>query len=113
MPVPERSIFKAARRSAMAAAPRAPDPAEAERHPIYRQESGAIMGIKARSLKCKPGQEHILRRIGVALVIHWDDLPDELQDSVIDQAALVIDEANSPPPSRVEVEDFLRSVRVT
>jgi hypothetical protein len=43
--------------------------------------------IKAKGLKYKAGQEHILRRMGAALIIHWDDLPDALQDTVIDQAA--------------------------
>jgi hypothetical protein len=73
---------------------------------------GAIMtDIKARSVKCKADQEHILRRIGAALIIHWDDLPDALQDRVIDQAVLVAD-AVSAPPCREDVESFIRTVRV-
>ncbi|MBL8551802.1 MAG: hypothetical protein JNJ73_17580 [Hyphomonadaceae bacterium] len=69
--------------------------------------------IKERSLKCKPRQEPILRRVGAALIVHWDDLPDALQDAVIDQAVLMTDEPDAPVPSRADVETFIRSVKVT
>jgi hypothetical protein len=110
---PERSVFKTTGGgSAPPPVIPATDAADGERHPIYRR-GAAMADVKERSLKYKPRQEHILRRIGAALIIHWDDLSDEMQDAVIDQAVLMIDEADAPLPTRADVETFIRSVKVT
>ena len=45
----------------------------------------------AVTLKYKDADEHLLRRLGQAVVLQWDELPDNLQDVLIDQAAAVLD----------------------
>lgn len=62
------------------------------------------------TLKAKPSQEHLLRRLGQALVLQWEELPDGLQDVLIDQAVLVDDRE---PTTQGEVETFIRSVKST
>jgi hypothetical protein len=68
--------------------------------------------VMALTLKYKHAQEHLLRRLGQAMVLQWDELPDELQDVLIDQAAAVEDrdEAAHGPD---EIETFIRSVKTT
>ena len=60
------------------------------------------------TLKVKESQEHLLRRLGQAMVLHWEDMPSELQDALIDQAVLVVDRE---PATQGEVETFIRSTR--
>lgn len=62
----------------------------------------------ALTLKVKASQEHLLRRLGQALVLQWEELPDGLQDVLIDQAVLV---ADSEPATQSEVETFIRNVK--
>lgn len=64
----------------------------------------------ALTLKYKEAQEHLLRRLGQAVVLQWDELPDELQDVLIDQAAGVVDRDEAPHASR-DIETFIRSVK--
>lgn len=63
-----------------------------------------------RSLKYRDGQEYLLRRIGSAIVLQWDALPDELQDLIIDQAAIIDDPSDAPHSAR-DIEDFVRNVK--
>ena len=62
----------------------------------------------AVTLKVKDAQEHLLRRLGQAVVLQWEELPHGLQDVLIDQAVLV---ADREPASQSEVETFIRGVR--
>lgn len=64
----------------------------------------------ALTLKYKDEQEHLLRRLGQALVLQWDELPDELQDVLIDQAVAVVDRESAEAG---EIETFIRSVKTT
>jgi hypothetical protein len=64
----------------------------------------------ALTLKYKDAQEHLLRRLGQAVVLQWDELPDELQDLLIDQATLVND-ASDGPHAAADIESFIRSVK--
>ena len=66
---------------------------------------------EAKTVKYRPEQEYLLRRLGEALVVQWDALPDELQDLLIDQAALVQDREDAPHATG-DIENFLRSARV-
>ena len=63
-----------------------------------------------RTLKYREGQEYMLRRLGSALVLQWDQLPNTLQDLLIDQAALVNDREDSAHEV-ADVEAFLRSIK--
>lgn len=60
------------------------------------------------TLKLKDGQEHLLRRLGQALVLHWEEMPDGLQDVLIDQATMVTDRE---PASQSDIEQFIRTVK--
>jgi len=66
---------------------------------------------EAKSVRCRPEQEHILRRLGEALVVQWDALPDGMQDLLIDQAALV-EGREDAPHATADIERFIRTVRV-
>jgi len=62
----------------------------------------------AVTLKVKESQEHLLRRLGQAVVLQWEELPDGLQDVLIDQAVMVTDRE---PTSQSEIETFIRAVK--
>lgn len=66
--------------------------------------------VVPRSLKYRETQEHLVRRLGAAVVLQWDELSDEMQDLLIDQAVVVED--GEPSDSR-EIESFIRSVKTT
>jgi hypothetical protein len=63
-----------------------------------------------RTLKYREAQEHLLRRLGGALVLQWDALPDDLQDLLIDQAAMVEDRDERAVATR-DIESFIRTVK--
>ena len=66
--------------------------------------------VVQKTLKYSERDEHLLRRLAGALVLQWDQLPDELQDLIIDQAAAVDD--RDPAPHEVsDIERFVRAVR--
>lgn len=67
--------------------------------------------VMAITLRYKEAQEHLLRRLGQAVVLHWDELPDELQDLLIDQAAVVEDREDAPHATG-DIEGFIRSVKL-
>ena len=67
---------------------------------------------EAKTVKYRPEQEHLLRRLGEALVVQWDALPDELQDLLIDQAAVVEDREEDAPHATADIEDFIRDAKV-
>jgi hypothetical protein len=62
------------------------------------------------TLKYKEADEHLLRRLGQALVLQWDELPDGLQDVLIDQASMVEDR-DEAAHSAGEIEGFIRGVK--
>ncbi len=62
----------------------------------------------ALTLKVKDAQEHMLRRLGQALVLQWEELPYGLQEVLIDQAVIV---ADREPTSQSEIETFIRGVK--
>ncbi|MES1159089.1 MAG: hypothetical protein ABUL42_04260 [Terricaulis silvestris] len=64
----------------------------------------------ARTLKVRERDEHLIRRLGSALVLQWDALPDDLQDLLIDQAVIVEDPTEAPNV-RGDIETFLRTAK--
>jgi len=63
-----------------------------------------------RTLKYASATEHFVRRLGSALVLQWDALPDSLQDLIIDQAAIVEDSSDDAHGPR-DIEDFIRKAQ--
>lgn len=68
--------------------------------------------VVAKTVKYRADQEHVLRRLGGALVLQWDALPEDLQDLIVDQAAIVDDREDAPHESG-DIENFIRSAKVT
>jgi hypothetical protein len=66
---------------------------------------------EAKTVKYRPEQEYLLRRLGEALVVQWDAMPDDLQDLLIDQAAVVADREDAPHATG-DIENFIRSTKV-
>lgn len=50
------------------------------------------MEITPRILDCPAGHEHIVRRLGKAVVVQWDALPKPVQDLILKQAVLMHDQ---------------------
>ena len=75
-------------------------------------DNGGPRPPKAMALTLKYGddQEHLLRQLGQALVLQWDELPDELQDVLIDQASGVEDR-DEAAHGAAEIESFIRNVK--
>ncbi len=67
-------------------------------------------GVTQRTLKYREADEHLLRRIAAGVVLQWDQLPDELQDLIIDQAAAV-DDRDPAPHEASDIEGFIRNVK--
>lgn len=67
--------------------------------------------VVTKTLRYGEPQEHLLRRLGSALVLQWDALPDALQDLIIDQAAAVEDRTDAPH-SAGDIENFIRKAKV-
>lgn len=65
-----------------------------------------------KTLKYSEADEHMLRRIASAMVLHWDVLSDDVQDLIIDQAAIVVDRTDAPHEAG-DIENFIRNVKVT
>ena len=68
--------------------------------------------VMALTLKYRENQEHLLRRLGQAVVMQWDELPDELQDLLIDQASVVEDHGEGAHEPN-DFETFIRTVKTT
>lgn len=64
-----------------------------------------------KTLRCKLSDEHLLRRLGSAVVVQWDALPDALQDLIIDQAALVEDREEGAHAAN-DIENFVRNAKL-
>jgi hypothetical protein len=67
--------------------------------------------VLGKTLKYKDTQEHLLRRLGAAMVMQWDALPDALQDLIIDQAAIV-DDREDAPHDVGDIENFIRGAKI-
>jgi hypothetical protein len=65
--------------------------------------------ITAKTLQYKDAQEALVRRMGAALIVLWDEAPDDLQDRLLDQAALMED--RDGPVTAADFEVFLRRVK--
>lgn len=82
------------------------------REPHYSKAAAArAPAAESKTVRYRAEQEHVLRRLGQALVVQWDALPDDLQDLLIDQAALVEDREDAPHTTS-DIESLIRSVKV-
>jgi hypothetical protein len=51
----------------------------------------ALPRARGESIHYEEGEEHFLRRLGGAVIVHWDSIPADLQDLLIEQAADMAD----------------------
>jgi hypothetical protein len=49
------------------------------------------MEIKGQHIDCEQDEEHILRRLGGAVVVLWDRLPDNTRSKILAQATQMHD----------------------
>jgi hypothetical protein len=68
--------------------------------------------VLMKTLKYGDAQEHLLRRLGSALVLQWDALPDDLQDLILDQAA-VVDDRDDAAHAADDIQAFVRDVKTS
>lgn len=66
------------------------------------------MEIKARILDCPESDEHIVRRLGKAVVVLWDSLPRSIQDEIVKQAVLMHDR-DRPLQLRQKIKAFIQT----
>ena len=66
---------------------------------------------RAKRLDYRPADAHILRRLGASLIVHWDALPDDLQDQLIDQA-LLMEDPDGAEATLQSFETFIRKARL-
>lgn len=65
----------------------------------------------AKTLKVRTEDERMLISLGGALIVHWDTIPDTIQDILIDQAAIGLQVAGSPE-RQAELETLIRTAKV-
>ena len=70
------------------------------------------MSITGKSILYDERNEHVLRRLGGAVIVHWDNLPADVQDCLLDQAALMDDRMERDNVKK-DIETFLRKARVS
>jgi hypothetical protein len=63
--------------------------------------------VKAEMLECGEEDEHILRRLGGAVVVQWARLPDAMRDLLVEQATLMWDRYDTVQ-LRQQIELFIR-----
>jgi hypothetical protein len=64
----------------------------------------------AKTLKLRAADERLMLGLGSALVLHWEALPQSLQDLLIDQATIVLDDAGLPGAQH-SVEALIRNAK--
>lgn len=65
----------------------------------------------AKTLKVWAADERLLLSLGGALIVHWDAIPDAIQDILIDKAALGLEAAGSPE-RQAQLETLIRTAKV-
>jgi hypothetical protein len=50
-----------------------------------------MLPVRPKILEYEQNQEHILRRLGGAVVVQWDGLPQDVRDLLLRQATVMFD----------------------
>jgi hypothetical protein len=67
----------------------------------------AMPSIRAKQIEYGADEEHILRRLGGALVVQWDALSPDLRDRLIEQALFMGDRDWTAHQLREQIEAFI------
>ena len=70
-----------------------------------------LMEVRSRILDCPAKDEHIVRRLGKAVVVQWDALPGAVQDLILKQAVLMHDK-HRVLQLRHKIREFIRNWKV-
>ena len=70
-----------------------------------------LMEVRPRILDCPANDEHIVRRLGKAIVVQWDALPGPVQDLILKQAVLMHDQ-NRVLQLRHKIKAFIRNWKI-
>ncbi|WP_143279219.1 hypothetical protein [Bradyrhizobium sp. C9] len=68
--------------------------------------------IKARVLRYEPSEEGLLRRLGAALVVHWDTLSEVQQVMFLHQANMMSDK-DETVQLKEQLELFIKKYKAT
>jgi hypothetical protein len=71
-----------------------------------------VTKLKGRHLKYEPSDEHILRRLGGALVVHWDTL-NELQRETLLSQAIMMGDRDETVQLREQIALFIKKHKAT
>ena len=69
------------------------------------------MEIRPRILDCPASDEHIVRRLGKAVVVQWDALPGSVQYLILKQAVLMHDQ-NRVLQLRHKIKAFIQNWKI-
>lgn len=61
---------------------------------------------EGKLIKYNPDEEHFLRKIAGAVIVHWDKLSDELQELLVQQAADMLDR-ESMVQADFQIKEFI------
>jgi hypothetical protein len=70
-----------------------------------------LVEIKPRIFDCPTNDEHIVRRLGKAVVLQWDALPGPVQDLILKQAVLMHDQQRVLQ-LRQKIKAFIRKWKI-
>lgn len=69
------------------------------------------MEVRPRILDCPASDDHIVRRLGKAVVAQWDALPGPVQDLILKQAVLMHDQQRVLQ-LRQKIKAFIRNWKI-
>ena len=62
-------------------------------------------------IQCPPDEEHILRRLGAAVVVAWDSLPTDLQARLLSEATWAQDREFKHTSLEHQIKAFIREYK--
>jgi hypothetical protein len=66
------------------------------------------MSEKMHPIRCRPEDEHILRRLGAAVLIVWDSLSNEVQSRLVREATFMMDRETKHTSLEHQIKAFIR-----
>ncbi|SEQ85040.1 hypothetical protein SAMN05216548_10889 [Faunimonas pinastri] len=70
------------------------------------------MDVRISDIEYFRDEEHILRRLACALVVHWDQLPWNVQEELIGSAASMMNTVEVPACGE-EIREFIANHRLS
>lgn len=77
----------------------------------FAQWLNRAMQITSRILDCPESEAHIIRRLGKAVVVQWDNLPEPVQALLLKQAVLMHDQVRAIQ-LRQKIKSFIQRWKI-